>query len=339
MALPKSYRQASFKAIGENLVLEDVPLNMPGAGEILVKVEACGVCHTDVCAQFNYLGGGFPIVPGHEIVGKVAAIGEEVTGWNVGDRIGAGYHGGQDGTCDQCLQNWPQMCDNPIANGINRNGGFAEYCTIRAEAAVRVPADIDAVKVAPLLCAGSTVFNALRHADLKPGDAVAIQGLGGLGHLAIQYANRMGYRVIAISRGIEKEAAARELGAHEYIDSEAGDAGAALKALGGAQVAFTTALSVEAFAPVIRGLKILGKLVVLSLPGEMTLSHTDMVQRGVSVQAWPVGTNRDSEDAVRFAASHGVECMVETWGLGQVQEAYDAMMSGKPRFRAVIKME
>ncbi|KAI1139779.1 alcohol dehydrogenase GroES-like domain-containing protein [Hypoxylon sp. FL0543] len=339
MALPKSYRQAAFKAPGGNLVIEEVPLELPGNGEILVKVEACGICHTDMFAQYNGLGGGFPRVPGHEIVGKVAAVGDNVIGWKVGDGIAAGYHGGHDQTCGQCLQNWPQMCDNAVGNGIHRNGGFAEYCTLRSEAVVRIPRDVDAVKTAPLLCAGSTVFNALRKSGIPPGETVAIQGLGGLGHLALQYANRMGYRVVAVSRDADKEKAARELGAHEYIDSSKDDVGAALKALGGAQAAFTTALSAEAFGPLIRGLNIMGKLVVLSLPGETTFNHIDMALRGISVQAWPVGNNHDSEKAIEFAHRHGVESAVETFSLDQAQEAYDAMLSGRPRFRAVIKID
>ncbi|OTB01587.1 hypothetical protein M426DRAFT_323346 [Hypoxylon sp. CI-4A] len=322
MALPESYRQFTFKTSGGSLILEDVPLQLPGSGEILIKVEACGVCHTDTCAQNNTLGGGFPRVPGHEIIGRVVAVGDNVTDWKAGDHIGAGFHGGHDGTCNQCQQNFPTMCDNPISNGINRNGGFAEYCTLRAEAAVHIPEDVDAVQIAPLLCAGSTVFNALRHAGVKPGEAVAIQGLGGLGHLAIQYANRMGYRVIAVSRGAEKEKAARELGAHDYIDSSKGDAGAALKALGGAQVAFTTALSAESFTPLIRGLNVMGRLVILSLPGDWKVNHRDMIRRGISVQAWPVGNNRDSEKAVEFAHRHGVECFVETFTFEEAQKAY-----------------
>ncbi|KAI2620120.1 alcohol dehydrogenase GroES-like domain-containing protein [Hypomontagnella submonticulosa] len=322
MSLPKSYKQAAFKAKGGDLVIEDVPLRLPREGEILIKVDACGICHTDMYAQENRYGGGFPIVPGHEIIGKVAAIGDNVTGWKIGDCIAGGYHGGHDGTCAQCLQQWPQMCDNPVANGINRNGGFAEYCTLLAKAAVHVPGDVDPVKTAPLLCAGSTVFTALRGSNLKPGDTVAIQGLGGLGHLALQYANRMGYRVIAVSRGADKEKAARAFGAHEYIDSSKGDAGTALKALGGAEVAFTTASSVETFTPLIRGLKILGKLVVISLPGQMTVSHDDMVQRGITVQAWPVGNSQDSERALEFAQRHGVECAVETFPFENVQKAY-----------------
>lgn len=211
-----------------------------------------------------------------------------------------------------------------IAIQICKLTGFvvAEYCTLLAKAAVHVPGDVDPVKTAPLLCAGSTVFTALRGSNLKPGDTVAIQGLGGLGHLALQYANRMGYRVIAVSRGADKEKAARAFGAHEYIDSSKGDAGTALKALGGAEVAFTTASSVETFTPLIRGLKILGKLVVISLPGQMTVSHDDMVQRGITVQAWPVGNSQDSERALEFAQRHGVECAVETFPFENVQKAY-----------------
>ncbi|ORY69601.1 dehydrogenase [Pseudomassariella vexata] len=337
--LPETYLQAAFKSQGANLTLEHVPLKQPTKGEILVKVEACGVCHSEVFAQQNTFGAGFPMVPGHEIIGKVVAVGSDVAEWKVGDRIGSGYHGGFDGTCAQCKSGWTQMCNNASYNGITRNGGFAEYVNIRAEAAVRVPDEADAAKLAPLLCAGSTVFSALKSANITTGQTVAVQGLGGLGHLAIQFARRMGYRVIAISRGPEKEKAARELGAHEYIDATKGDAGEALWALGGAQLALTTALSNDAFTPLIKGLGITGKLLIITgVPGDITVDATAMIMRGISVQAWPVANALDNEKTIAFAHLHQVDCAIETFPLSRAQDAFDAMMNGTVRFRAVITM-
>ncbi|KAI0909797.1 alcohol dehydrogenase GroES-like domain-containing protein [Ustulina deusta] len=338
MSLPQSYKRAAFKALGEGLTLEDVPMQKPGHGEILVKVQACGVCHTDFYAQVNAMGGGFPKVPGHEIIGTVAAVGHGVQGWNVNDRVGAGYHGGHDGTCHQCREGWPQMCDNLATNGISRDGGFAEYCVIRAEAAVRVPEEGRAAEYAPLLCAGSTVFSALRLCEVKPGETVAVQGLGGLGHVAVQMAARMGYRVIAISRGADKEKAARKLGAHEYIDSTKGDSGVALRALGGAQLVITTALAPDAMVPLIQGINTLGKLLIVSFPGPVPLDPVAMVGRGVSVQACPIASSVDSEKALEFARLQNIKCEIETFPLAQAQDAFDAMMTGKVRFRSVITM-
>ncbi|CAJ2505541.1 Uu.00g129350.m01.CDS01 [Anthostomella pinea] len=339
MTLPKTYKQAVFEEAGQPLQLRDVPMKQPGSNEILVKVQACGVCHTDFYAQINALGGGFPIVAGHEIIGVVAAVGDQVKGWKEGDRIGGGYHGGHDGSCTQCRAGWPQMCDNLVNNGINKDGGFAEYCILRAEAAVRVPQEGDAASFAPMLCAGSTIFAALSLSDLKPGDTVAVQGLGGLGHVAVQFASRMGYRVIAVSRGAEKEKAARKLGAHEYIDATKGDAGEALAALGGAKLAITTALTADAMTPLLKGLNILGKLLIVSFPGDVTVNPAYMVGRGLSIQACPISKSGDSEKALAFASLHNVKCEIETWPLAKAQEAFDAMMTGKVRFRSVITME
>ncbi|KAK0725994.1 alcohol dehydrogenase 1 [Lasiosphaeris hirsuta] len=339
-SLPSTYLHAVFKGLREKLTLEQTELKQPGSGEVLIKVEACGICHSDVFAQENTFGGGFPRVPGHEIVGKVVAVGPLVSQWTVGDRVGSGFHGGFDGTCTQCKTGWTQMCNNAQYNGITRDGGFGEYALLRAEAAVSVPADADAAKLAPLLCAGSTVFAGLKHSNIVPGETVAIQGLGGLGHLAVQFARKMGYRVVAISRGTEKEAAARKLGAHEYIDAKKGDVGQQLWALGGAKLALTTALDNDAFTPLISGLGVNGKLLIVTgVPGPVTIDATTMIMRGISVQAWPVATAFDNEKTISFAHLHDVDCAIETFPLKDAQKAYDTMKNGTVRFRAVLTMD
>lgn len=324
MSLPATYKRAAFHELGGPLVIEDVPLRQPNADEILIKVEACGVCHSDVFARYNGLGGGFPLVPGHEIIGRVAAVGANVpSAWKIGDRIGAGWHGGRDGTCQACTEGQYQMCDNPIVNGETRDGGYAEYVNILAQAAVRIPDHVDAAKFAAILCAGLTAFNPLRHQGIKAGDTVAVQGLGGLGHLALQYANKMGYRVIAISRGAEKEKAARELGAHEYIDASKGDVGEQLKALGGARAVLTTALSGDAFTPLIKGITPLGKLVVLSvLPEPIKVDIGALLNKAVSLLSYPAGHPKEAEDAVLFTERHGVDCLIETFPLAEANKAF-----------------
>ncbi|GIC87825.1 uncharacterized protein Aud_004216 [Aspergillus udagawae] len=339
MSLPQTYKRAVFKELGQPLAVEDAPLKLPGSKELLIKVEACGVCYSDMYSQYNGLGGGFPIVPGHEIIGKVAAVGSDVGDWNVGDRIGAGWHGGHDGTCKACKKGWFQMCDNTVVNGATKEGGYAEYCIIRAESAVHIPAHVDAATYAPILCAGLTVFNSIRNMNIKAGETVAVQGLGGLGHLAIQYAKHMGYRVIAISRGADKEGAARELGADDYIDSSQGDAGEQLAALGGAALAITTASTAEAITPLLKGLGILGKLLVLSFPRKLTLDPTDLLKYGLSVQFWPSGHPSDAEEAIRFAENNNIKSVIEQFPLSQAQQAFDSILSGKVRFRAVITMD
>ncbi|EGE05431.1 alcohol dehydrogenase [Trichophyton mentagrophytes] len=339
MDIPKTFKQAIFKEKGAPLVLEEVPMTPPGNGEVLVKVQACGVCHSDVFVQNDGLGAGLPRVPGHEIIGHVAAIGEGVTQWKVGDRIGGAWHGGHDGTCRQCKKGYYQMCDNELINGVNKGGGYAEYCLLRAEAGVRVPEDVDAAVYAPILCAGVTVFNSMRNMKLMPGSTVAIQGLGGLGHLAIQYANKFGYRVVALSRGSDKEKFAKELGAHIYIDGGKGDIGEQLQAIGGADMIVSTAPSRSAVEPLLKGLGMLGKLLILSIPGDITINTGLMVRRGLTVQCWPSGHATDSEDAIEFTKLENINCMVEKFPLAKVQEAYDAMVKGTVRFRAVITME
>ncbi|KAF7115478.1 hypothetical protein CNMCM5793_002436 [Aspergillus hiratsukae] len=324
---PQTYKQAFFKSAGAPLVIEETPLTPPGPNEILVKVEACGVCFSDVFAQNNVMGGGFPIVPGHEIIGRVAAVGDNVSGWTVGDRIGGGWHGGHDGACKACRKGWYQMCGSQVVNGETKNGGYAEYCLLNSEAAVRVPSHVPAAKYAPILCAGVSVFNSIRHMNVPVGETVAIQGLGGLGHLAIQYANKMGYRVVAISRDAAKEKLVRELGAHEYIDSSKEEAGVALQKLGGASLVVSTAPTAEVISP------------LLKVPGELPIDTVTMLKYALSVQVWPSGHATDSEEAIAFTELQDINCMVEEFPLEKANEAYEAMLKGTVRFRAVITME
>jgi len=338
-SLPKTFKKAAFKEQGGRLSIEEAPLQGPSNNEILIKVEACGVCHSDIVVQNNAFGAGFPLIPGHEVIGRVAAVGDGVQAWKVGDRIGAGWHGGHDGTCGACQKGLFQMCENQAITGVTRDGGYAEYVRIRAESAVRVPEDVDAATYAPVLCAGVTVFNGMRQMNVGPGETVAIQGLGGLGHLGVQYANKFGYRTIAISRGADKEKFARELGAHEYVDSSKGPAGAAIKALGGAALIVTTNPHAEQIPELLNGLGPRGKLLVLSLPGEIPFNFNAMVGRGLSVHSWPAGHAIDMEDAIRFAQLKDIGCLIEKFPLEKANEAYDAMLSGKVRFRSVITFD
>ncbi|KAL2256275.1 hypothetical protein VTK26DRAFT_1905 [Humicola hyalothermophila] len=340
MALPKTFKQAVFREANAPLVLEERPLQMPGRGQVLVKVEACGVCHSDLYAQSGAMGGGFPLVPGHELIGHVAAVGEGVEAWKVGDRIGAGWHGGHDGTCEVCKKGYFQMCKNQAITGITKDGGYSEYALVRAEAGVRIPPGVPAAEYAPLLCAGVTVFNGMRRMGIGPGETVAVEGLGGLGHLGVQYARRLGWRVVAVSRGgADKEEFARRLGAHEYVDSSKVDAGQALRDLGGAAMIVTTNPSPEKIPMLLAGLVPLGKLLILSVPGEITINIGAMVQRGLSVHTWPSGHAVDSEETIKFSQLQGIHCMVQTFPLEKANEAFDAMRNGKARFRAVITME
>jgi len=278
MSLPITFKRAVFKAANEPLTIEETPMITPAPNEVLVKVEACGVCYSDKYAQMNAMGGGFPLVPGHEIIGRVVALGSSsITNWTVGDRVGGAWHGGHDGTCHACRAGHFQMCDNGLVNGVTRNGGYAEYCTLRAEAAVPVPEDVDAAKYAPILCAGVTMFNSLRRQRIPVGETVAVQGLGGLGHLAIQYANKFGYRVVALSRGKDKESFARSLGAHHYIDTTDGDAGEQLRALGFASLVMTTVPDAAALPGLLKGLGPEGKLLIISVPGDITINTGALV--------------------------------------------------------------
>ncbi|EWY82783.1 hypothetical protein FOYG_14876 [Fusarium oxysporum NRRL 32931] len=339
MSLPKTYQAASFDESGSKLALKEVELQQPRPGFILVKVLACGVCHSDSWMQQGCFGDLFPRVPGHEAVGDVVAVGDGVRNFRVGERVGGAWHGGHDGTCRSCQSGLFQLCNNGVINGVTTDGGYAEYVLLHAEAAVRIPSDADPAEVAPLLCAGVTVFNAIRSIGVLQGGLVAVQGLGGLGHLALQYASKMGYTVVALSAGSEKKDFAMELGAHHYIDSSKDDPCEALQKLGGANMILSTAPNAEAVSPLTAGLAALGKLVVLSPLGPVEFNTVHMIMKGLSVHGWNTGHQQDSEDAITFAYTHGIKCIIEKFDFTtQHREAFEKMESGKVRFRSVMTM-
>ncbi|KAF5243407.1 hypothetical protein FANTH_8229 [Fusarium anthophilum] len=332
MSLPKTYKAASFDESDSKLILKEVELQQPGPGFILAKVVACGVCHSDSWVQQGRFGDLFPRVPGHELVGDVVAVGDGVSNFKVGERVGGAWHGGHDGTCRSCQTGSFQLCDNGVINGVTMDGGYAEYVLLHAEAAVRIPSDADPAEVAPLLCAGVTVFNAIRRIGVLQGGLVAVQGLGGLGHLALQYASKMGYTVVAMSAGSEKKDFAMKLGAHHYIDSSKQDPCEALQKLGGANMILSTAPNAEAVSPLTAGLAALGKLVVLSPLGPVEFNTVHMIMKNLSVHGWNTGHQQDSEDAIAFAHTHGIKCIIEKFDFAtQYREAFEKMESGKKR--------
>ncbi len=327
------------KAGGEFEIVErNVP--EPGRGEVRIKIEACGICHSDVLVKEGLWPGlQYPRVPGHEIAGRIDAVGADVTKWKVGQRVGVGWHGGHCFVCDPCRRGDFVLCENEIITMIHRDGGYAEYATARAEAVAAIPDDLPADASAPLMCAGITVFNALRNAGARAGDLVAVQGIGGLGHLGIQYARQMGFHTVAIGRGQDKEALARKLGAHEYVDTSAGNASAALAKLGGARVILATAPDSKSMEALIDGVAGGGKLLVIGVsPDAIGVGPMQIVGRRRAVQGWPSGTAMDSEDTLKFSALSGVRPMIERYPLEKVNDAYEQMISGRARFRVVLTM-
>lgn len=338
-SLPKTYKAVVLQSANTPMTLVDVELKHPTKGEVLVKVLACGVCFSDVATASGHMGDVFPRVPGHEIVGDVVEVGEGVTRFKGGERVGGPWHGGHDGECRQCQRGQFQMCENEAINGVNRDGGFAEYVLLRAEAVVRVPKEIDPADAAPLLCAGVTVFNGIRKLGIEQGALVAVQGLGGLGHLAVQFANTMGYEVAVLSSGDEKSAFAKQLGAHHYINTKTSDTSAELMKLGGASIIVQTAPNPKVMSPLVAGLAPGGKLLSLAPVGAVPIDTVALVMKGASVQGWPSGHALDSEEAIRFAMVHNVKCMIEKYPFAKVQDAVDSLIAGKPRFRNVLVMQ
>ncbi|KAL6691227.1 GroES-like protein [Trichoderma pleuroticola] len=307
--------------------LSGVPLQHPKANQVLVKVLACGVCFSDVMIGTGEMGDIFPRVLGHEIVGDIV------------ERVGGAWHGGHDGICRQCQRSIFQLCDNAVINGVTQDGGFAEYVLLRTEAVVRIPKELDPARTAPLLCAGVTVFNGIRKLHVEQGAVVAVQGLGGLGHLAVQYANKMGYEVVAISTGYDKAAFAKQLGAHHYINSKDSDVSEELMKLGDAAIIVQTAPDPAVYKALMKGLAVEGKLLNLAVGAPFEVEPAVINMRAACVQGWPSGHALDSEEAIRFAMLHGVECMVETFSLADAQKAIQSLVSGKPRFRNVLVMQ
>ena len=318
--------------------LVERPMPEPGPREARIRVEACGICYSDsYVVTGTYPGIRYPAVPGHEIAGRIDAVGSDVANWRVGQRVGVGWFGGICGTCSRCRRGDFITCRNLRTPGIHFDGGYADYMIAPIEALASIPDDLDAAHAAPLLCAGITTFNALRNAGARAGDVVAVQGIGGLGHLGVQFASRMGFHTVAIARGTDKENLARSLGAHVFIDSVTQDPAKELMALGGAKVILATATSGKSMTPLIDGLGVDGTLIIVGAspePIEVNPYHVIGARRGV--RAWPSGTSVDSEDTMRFATLTGVEAMVETYPLTRAAEAYERMLSGKARFRVVI---
>lgn len=320
------------------LVLVERPIPEPAAHEVRVGVHACGVCHSDSIPVGGYMPGiTWPRIPGHEVVGTIDALGADVEGWEIGTRVGVGWHSGHCGHCDRCRHNDAFACENVHdVTGVYRDGGYADYMTARANALARMPDDLDSVESAPLLCAGITTFNAIRNSGARPGDLVAVHGIGGLGHLAVQFAARLGFRVVAIARGSDKADFARQLGAYDYIDSTATDPAAALNAMGGAKAIIATVTDAAAMASTIGGLGPNGTLMVIGAAGNLDVDSMHLLMNRAAVKGWYSGTSIDSEDTLNFSAVEGISSMNEVYPLDQAQAAYDRMMSGKARFRVVL---
>ncbi len=320
-----------------SVVEREIP--QPGANQVRIKVQACGVCHSDVITKDGLMPIEYPRVPGHEVVGLIDEVGAGVSGWKKGQRVGVGWHGGHDGTCLQCRRGDFNNCVNLKIAGISYDGGYQQYMIAPMEALVTVPDSLKDAEAAPLLCAGITTFNALRHAGALPPDLVAVQGIGGLGHLGIQFANKCGYKVAAIGRGPENAALAKKLGAHVYIDSQATNAAQELQKLGGAKVILATAPSGKAMAELVDGLGPNGRLMVIGAsPDPIAVSPLQLIFGSKTVEGWASGIATDSEDTLRFAELTGVRPMIETYPLEKAGEAYDRMMSGKAQFRVVLTM-
>jgi D-arabinose 1-dehydrogenase-like Zn-dependent alcohol dehydrogenase len=315
------------------------PIPEPGPGSVRIRVQACGICHSDsLTKEGAYPGIHYPRVPGHEIAGVIDSVGAGTPDWQPGQRVGVGWNGGYCGHCDPCRRGDFFACVTGQITGITSDGGYAEYLIAPASAVARMPAELSPVEAAPLMCAGLTTFNALRNSGARPGDVVAVLGLGGLGHLAVQYAARMGFHTVGIARGKAKESLARQLGAAVYIDSQAGDPSAELLQLGGAKVILATATSGEAMAAVQGGLAVNGTLLILGAASTMQVSPLSLLGGRRSIKGWYSGTSIDSEDTLVFSARSGVRSMNETFPLERASEAYDRMMSGKARFRVVLTM-
>jgi D-arabinose 1-dehydrogenase-like Zn-dependent alcohol dehydrogenase len=320
------------------LELVDVPVPQPLRGEVRIKVAACGICHSDFFVLHNAFPGiTYPRIPGHEIAGTVDAVGDDVTGFAVGDRVGVGWHGGHDATCDRCRRGDFLTCRNLRVPGMAYDGGYAQYMVAPQGAVAHVPDGLTLEEAAPLMCAGITTYNSLRHSPARAGDLVAVLGIGGLGHLGVQFARKMGFETVAIARGEDKEKLAIDLGAHHYIDSTKDDVTGKLLQLGGAKVALSTVTAADAMLPVLDGLGIDGQLIVLGAAVEpLPVQTLHMLGGRHSIKGWPSGTCVDSEDTMKFAQLSGVRPLIETMPLERAQDAYDRMMSGNARFRMVL---
>ena len=330
--------QIAKPGAGFQMVEREIP--EPAAGQVRIKVQACGVCHSDVLTvEGAWPGIEYPRIPGHEVAGIIDEVGTGVSAWKKGQRVGVGWHGGQDNTCRECRRGDFRNCRNLKITGISYDGGYQQYMVAPIEALVAIPDSLKDVEAAPLLCAGITTYNALRHSGALPGDLVAVLGIGGLGHLGIQFANKFGYKVVAIGRGSEDATLAKKLGASLYIDSKSANAAEDLQKLGGARVIVATAPSSKAMSELVDGLGPNGELLVIGAAFEpIEVSPVQLINGSRTIQGWAAGTPADSEDTLNFAELSGVRPMIETYPLEKAAEAYARMLSGKAQFRVVLTM-
>ena len=325
---------------GKGFEIVERELPEPSAGQVRIKVQACGVCHSDVLTvEGQWPGIQYPRVPGHEVAGIIDEVGTGVSAWTKGQRVGVGWHGGHDNTCQECRRGDFRNCKNQQITGISYDGGYQQYMVAPIEALVSIPDDLNDTDAAPLLCAGLTTYNALRHSGALPGDLVAVQGIGGLGHLGIQFAHKFGFKVVAIGRGAEDETLAKKLGATVYIDSKVADPAEVLQTLGGAKAIIATAPDSKAMSKLVNGLGANGKLIVIGVSFDpIEIAPVQLIGGSKSVEGWAAGTPADSDDTLRFAELSGVRPMIETYPLEQAAQAYERMVSGKAQFRVVLTM-
>src|ERR1700733_7102384 len=332
-----TYKAVEVSAPGVLRVVER-PIPEPGPGQVRIRVEACGVCHTDAATITGvYPGLTLPRVPGHEVVGRIDALGSGVSRWKIGQRVGVGLIAGEDGVCEPCRRGDTVNCQNPVLLGVTVDGGYAEVMIAEARGIASMPDELGSVEAAPLLCAGITTYNALRNAGLRGGDLVAVQGIGGLGHLGVQFARHLGFHTVAIGRGGDKEKLAKDLGAHVYVDTARDDAAAGLQGMGGARAILATAPSGGAMGPLVSGLAVRGKLIVVGVPqDQIQLNAFPLVFGGRSVYGLLTGTAIEQEDTLAFSVLENIRPMIETAPLEQAADAYARMMQGKARFRMVL---
>jgi propanol-preferring alcohol dehydrogenase len=335
--MKSTYKAVEVQEPGRLRVVER-SMPEPGAGQVRIRVEACGICHTDAATVTGiYPGLNLPRVPGHEVVGRIEALGSTVSRWKIGQRVGVGFFGGEDGACEPCRRGDRVHCQHPVIPGVTVDGGYAEVMIAEARGIAAIPDALRSAEAAPLLCAGITTYNALRNAGLRGGDVVAVQGIGGLGHLGVQFARHMGFRTVALGRGSEKETLAKDLGAHVYIDTAVDDAVAALQHMGGARAILATAPSGAAMGPLVSGLAARGKLIVVGVPQDpIQLSAFPLVFGGRSIYGTLAGTAIDTEHTLAFSVLENIRPMIETVPLEQAADAYARMMQGKARFRMVL---
>ena len=337
MALMKA-AQISYPGGEFQLVEREIP--EPQSHQVRVRVEACGICHGDVFVKEGLFPGiRYPRIPGHEIAGYIDKVGKNVTAWSTGQRVGVGWHGGHCFECKPCLQGDFSNCQNSLITGIDFDGGYAEYMVVSTSALTKIPQDFNSLEVAPLLCAGIATFNALRNSGAQGGDVVAVQGIGGLGHLAIQYAQKLGFRVVAISRGQDKKKLAMELGASDYIDTESVEVSQTLQSMGGAKVILATAPNSKAISTLVDGLSVNGKLLILgATPQPIEVSPLQLIKGRKSIQGWHGGHAQDAEESLNFSALAGIRPKIEVFPLEQVSQAYQQMLHNRARFRVVLQI-